>query len=69
MANSAKHKMLALLHLKLKPENVYVGEVVVLGMVKGTPFDNGSATIAPKTVADEFWSLFTKRSEATSHAD
>jgi NAD(P)-dependent dehydrogenase (short-subunit alcohol dehydrogenase family) len=60
LANAAKHKMIGLLSAKLK-DSVYVGEVVVSGIVKGTAFDQGNANVDPKTVADRFWSMYTER--------
>jgi short-subunit dehydrogenase len=65
VANAAKHKMVGLLAEKLKHDGVYVGEVVVLTMVKGTPFDNGSATLAASTIASKFWELYKTRSEVS----
>jgi NAD(P)-dependent dehydrogenase (short-subunit alcohol dehydrogenase family) len=66
LANAAKHKMVGLLAAKLKPEGVYIGEVVVLAMVKGTAFDNGSATLETKAIAEKFWHLYTERKEHTT---
>ena len=66
VANSAKHKLVALLAQKLKPENIYVGEVMVLGSIKGSAFDNGQATIAGSTVAEKFWDLYSARAETTA---
>ena len=63
IANSAKHKLVGLLAAKLKPDNVYVGEVIISGSVKGTVFDNGQATIEGTTVADKFWDLYSARGE------
>ncbi|HVX95003.1 MAG TPA: SDR family NAD(P)-dependent oxidoreductase [Polyangia bacterium] len=63
VANSAKHKLVALLSNKLAPEKIYVGEVMVLGLVKGTAFDQGGATIAPGAVAQKFWDLYRARGE------
>lgn len=60
IANSAKHKAVALLGEKLK-DKVYVGEVVVTGLVKGTAFDQGNATLDPHDIATKFWELFTAR--------
>jgi NAD(P)-dependent dehydrogenase (short-subunit alcohol dehydrogenase family) len=60
LANAAKHKMIGLLAAKLK-DSVYVGEVVVSGIVKGTAFDQGNANVDPKTVADRFWSMYKER--------
>lgn len=63
IANSAKHKLVGLLAHKLKADGVFVGEVVVTGMVKGTPFDSGNANIDPATVADAYWTLYTARAQ------
>jgi len=63
IANSAKHKLVGLLAEKLRADGVYVGEVMVLGAVKGTAFDQGNATIEAKTIADKFWALHTERKE------
>lgn len=60
VANSAKHKAVALLAEKLK-DKVYVGEVVVTGMVKGTAFDAGNATLEPRDIAAKFWTLYQGR--------
>jgi NAD(P)-dependent dehydrogenase (short-subunit alcohol dehydrogenase family) len=61
MANSAKHKLIGLLTQKLRDDEITVGEVVVLGLVKGTAWDTGNATVEPRTVADMFWQLYAER--------
>ena len=61
MANSAKHKLIGLLSEKLRGHEITVGEVVVLGLVKGTVWDTGSATIEPRTVAEKFWEIYSGR--------
>jgi hypothetical protein len=66
VANSAKHKLVALLARKLGGDGVYVGEVVVTGFVKGTPFDNGNATIDPKDIAAKFWELQAARGDVSA---
>jgi NAD(P)-dependent dehydrogenase (short-subunit alcohol dehydrogenase family) len=66
IANSAKHKLVRLLALKLKAQGVFVGEVVVTGLVKGTPWDNGNATIDPKDIAAKFWQLHSARSDVSA---
>jgi NADP-dependent 3-hydroxy acid dehydrogenase YdfG len=66
IANAAKHKLVGLLSAKLKPEGVYIGEVVVLATVKGTAFDNGSAALEATAIADKFWELYTQRKEHTT---
>lgn len=63
VANAAKRKLVGLLAHKLKPHGVYVGEVMVQGSVKGTAWDNGSATLEAATVADAFYDLYSKRND------
>lgn len=63
VAKAAQHKLVGLLHQKLAPKGVYVGEVMVLGLVKGSKFDTGNATIAADTVADRFFQIYTERKE------
>jgi NADP-dependent 3-hydroxy acid dehydrogenase YdfG len=65
VGNSAKHKLVALLAEKLKGDGIYVGEVVVLGLVKGTAFDDGNATIQASSIADKFWELYRARSQVS----
>jgi short-subunit dehydrogenase len=67
VAKSAQHKTVGLLHQKLKSEGVYVGEVVVTGMIKGTPFDSGNANLEGSQVAERFWQQYQGRQEATSN--
>jgi NADP-dependent 3-hydroxy acid dehydrogenase YdfG len=63
IANSAKHKLVGLLAHKLRTEGIYVGEVMVLGTVKGTAWDSGNATLEPSAVADKFWEIYRARTE------
>jgi len=63
LANAAKHKLVGLLAQRLKPEGVYVGEVMVAGMVKGTAWDRGNATLEPAAIAGKFWELYQARGE------
>jgi NADP-dependent 3-hydroxy acid dehydrogenase YdfG len=65
IGKAAQHKTAGLLHQQLKARGIYVGEVVVVGIVKGTPFDAGNATLEGATVADKFWDLCQQRAEAT----
>ena len=60
IANSAKHKLIGLLTEKLRADDITIGEVVVLGLVKGTVWDTGSATVEPATVAGHFWDIYSK---------
>lgn len=65
VAKAAQHKTVGLLHQRLATEDVYVGEVVVLAPVKGTPSDPGNATLEPAAIAEKFWELYQSRKEAT----
>jgi NADP-dependent 3-hydroxy acid dehydrogenase YdfG len=65
IANSAKHKLVALLRAKLRADEITVGEAVVLGLVKGTAWDTGNATVDPRTVAAEFWGMYSQRESKT----
>jgi hypothetical protein len=56
VANAATRKLVALLGIKLAPD-VYVGEVVVTGTVKGTAWDDGSAKLEPSAIADRFFAM------------
>ncbi len=61
IANAAKHKLVALLAHQLRADGIYVGEVMVLSIVKGTAWDQGSATLEASTVAAKFWELHEAR--------
>jgi NAD(P)-dependent dehydrogenase (short-subunit alcohol dehydrogenase family) len=63
VANAAKRKLVGLLAHQLKPRGVYVGEVMVLGSVKGSAWDHGAATLEAATVADAFYDLYSKRND------
>ncbi len=66
LANAAKHKLVGMLHQKLKDDGVYVGEVMVLGFVKGTAFDQGGpGGLEGKAIADKFWEIHTARKDVT----
>jgi NAD(P)-dependent dehydrogenase (short-subunit alcohol dehydrogenase family) len=66
LANAAKHKLVGMLSERLKGDGVYVGEVMVAGVVKGTAWDNAAPTpgaIEPAAVANLFWDLCQTRGE------
>lgn len=63
LANAAKHKLVGLLSQQLKADGVFVGEVMVKGTVKGSAWDNGTATIEASQVAQKFWSLYSARKQ------
>lgn len=62
LANAAKHKLAGLLAARLKGDGVYVGEVMIAGVVKGTAWaaDGG---IESATIANKFWDLYQARGE------
>ena len=63
LANAAKHKLVGLLAQRLKGDGVYVGEVMIAGVIKGTQWDTGGDGIEPSKVADKFWDLYQARGE------
>jgi NADP-dependent 3-hydroxy acid dehydrogenase YdfG len=63
VVNAAKNKLVGLLSQKLAPDKIYVGQLTVLGSVKGGPFDDGHATLEPATIAGKFWDLYKARGE------
>jgi NADP-dependent 3-hydroxy acid dehydrogenase YdfG len=63
LVKAAQHKLTGVLHHRLEREGIYVGEVIVLGSVKGTAFDNGQAKLEPSAVAEQFWKIYSGRSE------
>lgn len=65
VSKAAQHKLTGLLAAKLGAEGIYVGEVVVLGTVKGTAFDQGQATLEASAIANRFWQLYTERNPPT----
>jgi NADP-dependent 3-hydroxy acid dehydrogenase YdfG len=66
ISKAAQHKTVGLLHQALASDGVYVGEVVVTGMVKGTAFDSGNATLEAATIAEKFWQLAEARGPASA---
>jgi len=65
LGNAAKHKLVGLLAQQLKSLHVYVGEVMVLGAVKASAWDDGTAKLDAATVAEAFYDLFSSRSDVT----
>ena len=64
LANAAKHKLTGLLAAKLKADGVYVGEVMIAGSIKGTPWaTNNPNAIDPATVGETFFGLYDKRGD------
>lgn len=64
LGNAAKAKLVGLLAARLKNEGVYVGEVTIAGIVKGTgPEAPGVPTIEGETIAEAFWRLYKARDD------
>ena len=63
VVNAAKNKLIGLLSHKLAPDKIYVGQIMVLGSIKGSAFDKGQATIDGAAVAGKFWDLYKARGE------
>ena len=61
VANAAKHKLVGVLAQRLKAEGVFVGEVMVAGMVRQTATGGGQG-IESSAIADAFWALYQGRS-------
>ena len=62
LGNAAKHKLVGLLSSQLKPDDIYVGEVMIAGSVKNTAWA-GENAIDPAAVGDKFWELYQGRGE------
>jgi short-subunit dehydrogenase len=65
LANATKRKLVGLLSAKLVPQGIYVGEVNVVGLVKGTAWDDGSgaAKVEPARIAARFFELYQARKD------
>lgn len=66
VAKAAQHKAVGVLHAKLKPLGIYVGEVTVSAIVKGTAADRGQGTLEAAAVAERFWALYSARTEVSA---
>ncbi len=63
VAKAAQHKLVGVLNHRLRSEGVYVGEVTVLGIVKGSAFDSGHGTLDPDAIAEKFWDIQKRRED------
>lgn len=64
VAKAAQHKLVSVLHPLLSQTGVFVGEVMVMGAVKGTAADRGQASLEPAVIAQRFWELYQARDAA-----
>jgi NADP-dependent 3-hydroxy acid dehydrogenase YdfG len=65
IANAAKHKAVRILSRRLRREGVFLGEVMVMGTVKGTAWDQGDGTVELKSVQDAVFRLYRERKDVT----
>lgn len=64
LSNAAKHKLVGMLAAKLAADGIFVTEVTVAGVIKGTAFDNGQMpAIEGSRIAAKYWELYTGRKE------
>lgn len=63
---SAKTKLVGLLAARLRTEDIYVGEIVINGSVKGSPYASPTA-IDPADIADRLWRMAEERTEVHVH--
>ena len=64
LGNGAKAKLVGLLAARLKDEGVFVGEVTIAGIVRGTgPEIPGVPVVEAKSIADAFWGLYKARGQ------
>ena len=62
LGNAAKAKLVGLLAARLKDDGVFVGEVTIAGVVRGTAPDvAGIPTVEPTMIADAFWTMYRSR--------
>ncbi|KNY05229.1 SDR family NAD(P)-dependent oxidoreductase [Microbacterium sp. GCS4] len=59
---AAKTKLVGLLAARLRPDGVYVGEIVINGSVAGSPHASPTA-IEPAWIADRLWNMAGARDE------
>lgn len=64
LAKAAQHKVVGMLNKRLADDDIFVGQVMVLGLVKGTASDQGQATLEPDAIAECFWEHYQKRATA-----
>lgn len=65
IAKAAQRKAVGLLHAKLGPQGIYVAELTVSAIVKGTAADRGNGTLEAAAVGQRFWEMYSARTEAS----
>ena len=62
LESAAKSKLVGLLAERLRPDGIYVGEIVINGTIKGSAFASPTA-IDPSEVANRLWTMAETRTE------
>ena len=62
LANATKSKLVGLIAQKLKADGIYVGQVMIAGLIKGSRPDIPGG-IETSAVADKFWEIYQAREE------
>jgi NADP-dependent 3-hydroxy acid dehydrogenase YdfG len=62
LASATKNKLAGLLAERLKPEGIYVGEVIVYATIKGTG-SGGGDSIEPAVIAEKHWEIYQSRAD------
>jgi NADP-dependent 3-hydroxy acid dehydrogenase YdfG len=68
VASAAKNKLVGLLSKRLEGDGIYVGQVTVMGVIKGSAFDQGNSTLEGSAVGERFWSLYQARTDIRATA-
>lgn len=63
---AAKSKLVGLLAERLRPEGIYVAEIIINGSIKGSPYASTTA-IDPADVAAQLWTMVNGRDEVHAH--
>jgi hypothetical protein len=67
VSKAAQRKLVQYMHFALKPKNIYVCEVTVMGAVKGTPFDaDGKSTLTKEAIAEEFLKAYKEETSVST---
>jgi NADP-dependent 3-hydroxy acid dehydrogenase YdfG len=66
ITKAAQHKLIGLLHAQLSSAGIFVGEVMVQGLVKSAAEDiSGPGSLEPSAIAERFWELYQARDAIT----
>jgi NADP-dependent 3-hydroxy acid dehydrogenase YdfG len=65
IGKAAQHKTVGLLNAQLADKGVYVGEVIVTAIVKGTAWDKGNGTLEADDIAQRFWDIASARTDVS----